>query len=135
PLTRSVTRWAMPAPPNAACASVDHALLAARSASARLPSELLVVADDVDVLLPVSPCSHATRAMTATAAPIAPATARVVVRAPRRRRVGVTDYLAGWGSLGRPSTRSPTMLRITSSVPPATRMLGTPRTNSDHENV
>ena len=36
------------------------------------------------------------------------------------------------GSFGRPSTRSPTMLRITSSVPPATRTPGTPRMNSAH---
>ena len=36
------------------------------------------------------------------------------------------------GSFGRPSTRSPTMLRMTSSVPPATRTPGTPSTNSAH---
>ena len=41
------------------------------------------------------------------------------------------SYL-GIGSFGSPSTRSPTMLRMTSSVPPATRMPGTPSTNSDH---
>ena len=35
-------------------------------------------------------------------------------------------------SLGRPSTRSPTMLRSTSSEPPAMRMPGTPVTNCDH---
>ena len=40
-----------------------------------------------------------------------------------------TDY-AGLGSFGSPNTRSPTMLRMISSVPPATRMPGTPSRNS-----
>src|SRR5690606_14501063 len=39
------------------------------------------------------------------------------------------------GSLGRPSTRCAMMSRWISSVPPPSRMPGTPRTNSAHENV
>jgi hypothetical protein len=37
------------------------------------------------------------------------------------------------GSFGRPSTRSPMMLCMTSSLPPAMRMPGMPRKNRDHE--
>ena len=40
---------------------------------------------------------------------------------------GVVESMPG--SFGRPSTRSPTMFFITSSVPPAMRMPGTPSTN------
>ena len=46
-----------------------------------------------------------------------------------RQHVGYGPVGPG-GSFGRPRTRSPTMLRMTSSVPPATRAPGTPRTNS-----
>ena len=44
-----------------------------------------------------------------------------------RSRNGVVVSIPG--SLGRPSTRSPTMLRITSSLPPAIRMPGVPSTS------
>ena len=44
-------------------------------------------------------------------------------------------YFATGGSLGSPSTRSPMMLRMTSSVPPATRMPGMPITSCYDANV
>src|SRR5262249_23865267 len=46
-----------------------------------------------------------------------------------------SGYRSARGSFGNPSTRSPTMLRMTSSVPPATRMPGTPSTSSDQAYV
>ena len=45
-------------------------------------------------------------------------------------RNGVTESIPG--SFGKPSTRSPTMFRITSSDPPAMRIPGTPRKNAPH---
>ena len=57
-------------------------------------------------------------------------------RVPRPARVGPgpprragPDSLTAYGPFGSPSTRSPMMLRITSSVPPATRMPGVPTTS------
>ena len=58
-------------------------------------------------------------------------TAPALVGLRRRAGLPVTPGQAGGGSLGSPSTRSPMMLCRTSSVPPAMRMPGTPRTNSD----
>src|SRR4029077_16307878 len=54
---------------------------------------------------------------------------------PLEREHAADRYLPGRGSLGSPSTRSPTMLRMISSVPPAMRMPGIPRTNSCHAYV
>src|SRR4051794_3204066 len=76
PLARSATRWAMPGPPKATWASLDHFWLTSRSALACELRVLLVVVD-VDALSLLPLCSHATKAMSPAARPTATTTATV----------------------------------------------------------